>query len=229
MITSQRVIILANGTLADPAALRAALRPGDRLMVADGGLRHLLGLGLEPDVYVGDGDSVSDGELEQLAADGVEMHRFPRQKENTDLELALQLAQEAGAGEVIVWGGFGDRWDQTLANILLLAHPSFAQSSLQIRLVDRQHELFLIHGNTMIEGRPGDTVSLIPVGGDAQGVTTEGLAYPLSEGTLPFGSTLGVSNELLGELATVVVEAGLVVCVVIRRRWQIDVEEGGTL
>jgi len=209
---AQRAIIFANGPMADGRAARANLRPGDWLIAADGGLRHLQALGLTPDVLVGDLDSVQAAEAAALEAAGVTVRRYPAHKNETDLELALRLALEEGAGEVLILGGLGGRWDQTLANLLLLAHPDFRAA--RVRLVDGAQQVYLVQGETRIEGRPGDTVSLIALGGDAHGVTTQGLEYPLTDGTLPFGSTLGISNVLAGHGATVRVREGVVGCVV---------------
>ncbi len=209
---AQRAIIFANGPLSDPASARASLRPGDRLIAADGGLRHLEALGLTPDVLVGDLDSVEPADTARLEASGVPVRRYPARKDETDLELALRLALDEGAGEVVILGGLGGRWDQTLANLLLLAHPDFRAA--RVRLLDGAQQVYLVQGETRIEGRPGDTVSLIALGGDAHGVTTQGLEYPLMEGTLPFGSTLGISNVLAGERGMVRVREGVVACVV---------------
>ena len=76
------------------------------------------------------------------------------------------------------WGRLGARWDQTLANLLLPASEVF--SGVHIRLLDGLQEVFLLRAGESAEvtGSPGDTVSLIPLGGDAQGVTTDGLEYP---------------------------------------------------
>ncbi len=213
MPNQTRTIIFANGVLTDPAAARAAIRPGDRLLAADGGLHHLRRLGLAPDVLIGDLDSVEPSEVEDLRRAGGRVERFPVRKDKTDLELAVRLARAEGAGDILIFGALGGRWDQTLANLLLLAHEDFR--SVRIRLVDGAQQIYLIQATAAIEGRPGDTVSLISLQGDARGVTTDGLEYPLRDGQLPFGSTLGISNVLLGEQASVSVQDGLVVCIVI--------------
>jgi len=208
-----RAIIFANGVLSDPAAARAAIQPGDRLIAADGGLHHLQTLGLVPDVLIGDLDSVEPGEVEDVRRADVRVEQFPVRKDKTDLELAVRLAQAEGAGDIFIFGALGGRWDQTLANLLLLAHEDFRP--VRIRLVDGAQQIYLIQGSASIEGEPGDTVSLISLQGDARGVTTDGLEYPLLDGRLPFGSTLGISNVLLGEQASVSVQDGLVACIVI--------------
>ena len=213
MLNQTRAIIFANGVLTDPAAARAAIEPGDRLIAADGGLHHLRQLGLVPDVLIGDLDSVEPSEVEDVRRAGGRVERFPVHKDQTDLELAVRLARAEGAGDILIFGALGGRWDQTLANLLLLAHEDFR--SVRIRLVDGAQQIHLIQAAARIEGRPGDTVSLISLQGDARGVTTDGLEYPLRDGQLPFGSTLGISNVLLGEQASVSVQDGLVICIVI--------------
>ena len=208
-----RTIIFANGLLADSAAARAAIRPADRLIAADGGLHHLLALGLTPHVLIGDLDSVEPAEAAAVEACGARVERFSPRKDQTDLELAVRLARAEGASDILIFGALGARWDQTLANLLLLAHPDF--HGARIRLVDGAQQIYLIQSRAVIEGQPGDTVSLISLQGDARGVTTDGLEYPLQRGVLSFGSTLGVSNVLLGPQATVTVEGGLLACIVI--------------
>jgi len=211
--TPPRTIIFANGLLADPAAARAAIGPGDRLIAADGGLHHLRALGLWPHVLIGDLDSVTPDEATDAQAAGAQVRRFSPRKDQTDLELAVRLALDEGAHDVLIFGALGARWDQTLANLLLLAHPDFRGA--RIRLIDGVQVITIIQDRAVIEGQPGDTVSLISLQGDADGVTTDGLEYPLQRGRLAFGSTLGVSNVLLVRAATVTVEEGLVACIVI--------------
>jgi thiamine pyrophosphokinase len=223
--SAKRAILFANGLLADPASARAALRPTDQLIAADGGLRHLQALGLRPQVLIGDLDSIGPEEAGQMQAAGVRIARFSPRKDQTDLELAVRLAVSEGASDILIFGALGARWDHTLANLLLLAHPEFR--AVRLRLVDGAQQIYLIQGQATIEGQPGDTVSLIALTGDARGVTTEGLEYPLDHGRLAFGSTLGISNVLLGATASVRVEEGLLACIVIDTRAGARRDEAG--
>ena len=211
--TNHAPSFLPTATLTDPAAARAEVRQGDRLIAADGGLHHMLALGLRPNVLIGDLDSVTPAEVERAQSEGARVERFPVRKDQTDLELAVRLARAEGAGDILIFGALGGRWDQTLANLLLLAHTDFRAA--RIRLVDGAQQIYLIQSSTRIEGQPGDTVSLISLQGDARGVTTQGLEYPLHDGPLAFGSTLGISNVLIGRQASVRVQDGLVACIVI--------------
>jgi len=210
----KRIVIIANGILAHPDAARAQARPADLIIAVDGGSLHARTLGIIPDVVVGDLDSMPAGEQERLAGLGVRFIIHPTQKDQTDLELALEVAAQEQPDEIAVLAALGERWDQTVANCLLLALPALRH--LPVRLLDGPQELALVQGEAVISGQPGDTLSLIPLLGDAQGVTLEGLFYPLHEGTLPFGSTLGISNVLTAPQARVRVREGLLLAVHIR-------------
>lgn len=208
-----RAVIFANGDLPQAGMHTAIpLRPGDLLIAADGGARHCLNLGIHPDVVIGDMDSLEDEDLSALCAQGAQVIRYPSRKDDTDLELALKYADQQGADEILIVAGLGARWDQSLANILLpIRYPH-----LCISLVDGIQEIHFLHCDQLtIVGKPGDTVSLIPLGGDAIGVSAQGLEYPLHGDRLLFGSTRGVSNVLLGESAQVSLEQGHLLCIVI--------------
>jgi thiamine pyrophosphokinase len=212
-----RAVIFANGLLADLAWARAALQPADLLIAADGGAKHLQALGLAPQDLIGDLDSLSTTELDALVAAGCRIIRHPARKDFTDLELAIRHAFAAGASEILLLGALGNRWDQTLANLLLAASEQYEQAP--IRLLDGPQELQALRGgrSLTLRGLAGDTLSLIPLFGDARGVTTHNLEYPLHDETLTFGSTRGVSNVLLDEEAVVSLREGLLMCVVIHK------------
>ncbi len=211
-----RVIVIANGEFADGAELAASVQQGDILIAADGGARHCLSLGLLPRLVIGDFDSLTPNEVQTLSQSGTPIIQHPRQKDETDLELALRQAIVFSPDEIIVYGALGLRWDMTITNLLLLAHPDFA--TRDIRLVDGRQEIFLLRGETSrtIHGQPGDTVSLIPIQGDTSGITTQGLEYSLNDERLVFGTTRGVSNSLLGHEAQLQLASGLLLIIHIR-------------
>ncbi len=207
-----RVVIFANGKLNHPEQARESVRPDDLVIAADGGTEHARSVDITPDVVIGDFDSLADGEQERLASTGVETIAFPARKDETDLELALLHAARAGADEIIILAALGGRLDQTVANLLLLAMPELR--NIDVHVVEGPQTAFLICTQATIRGEPGDNVSLIPLGGDAEGVTAEGLEWPLHEDTLRFGPARGVSNVLTREEAHVRVQKGLLLCVV---------------
>jgi thiamine pyrophosphokinase len=210
-----RAVIFANGEMPDVIAARRVLQPGDYVIAADGGTRHALSAGVVPDVIVGDMDSLTPAERERAERGGAQFRSFPARKDETDLELALGHAVDAGAERIVVLAALGGRLDQTIANVFLLTLPGLR--GIDVRIVQGGQTASVIDRSTgvfAILGRPGDTVSLIPLGGDACGVTAVGLEWPLNESVLRFGPARGVSNVLTGEQAKVSVRSGRLLCVV---------------
>lgn len=207
-----RAVIFLNGEVNDYTALARWLQPGDRLLCADGGTRHCLALGLTPDVVVGDLDSADPAVIADLMAQGVAVERHPVAKDQTDLELALERAFRDGAQEAILLGALGGRLDQTLANLLILAQRRWPGP---VRIAEGAQIAQIIYGgDTLTLDLPaGSTVSAIPFSPQVTGVTYSGLAYPLADGTLTFGSTRGVSNEVAAPPATIHIEMGALLVV----------------
>jgi thiamine pyrophosphokinase len=212
-MSAPRAVIFANGLLPDPEAVRRLIRPGDRLIAADGGARHALALGLTPHLIVGDLDSLRLDERDDLERSGARFELHPAQKDETDLELALIRAAEEGAESILILGAIGGRLDMTMANVLLLLHPRLA--GLRVELWSDRQVAWLIRppGDDAIRGAAGDTFSLIPLGGEAVGITTHGLAYPLENETLAFGPARGVSNVLAGPTARLELRGGTLLAV----------------
>ena len=207
-----RAVVFTNGTITDFEAIRALLRPDDTLIAADGGAMHCRALGITPALIVGDIDSLPAEELDYWIEKDVQIIRHDPRKDETDLELALLYAQGLDRDETLVLGALGGRWDHSFANLLLASY----------HLLDAQdivfwHEstwIYLVRERRTIKGTPGQSVSLIPIGGDARGVITEGLEWPLRNETLPMGVSRGVSNILLGDEATIQVHEGILLCFV---------------
>ena len=176
----------------------------DAVIAADSGVRHALALGLRVDVVVGDLDSVDEHDLAAAVASGAVVERHPVDKDATDLELALATAVRGGAERIVVVGIDGGRLDHLLANLLVLASPDLAGVDVEARAGTTR--VTVVRGAVTLEGTPGDLLTLLPVGGPATGVRTDGLRYPLDDETLEAGTTRGVSNVL--EAASVKVSVG---------------------
>lgn len=196
-----KAVVVAHGEV-DPADA-AQLRGADLIVAADGGTAHLERWGVAPHVVVGDLDSLSaEGRL-RLA--GLTVERHPAAKEKSDTELAVDRAAAAGADEIVLLGALGGpRADHALANTLLLACDA------RLRIVRGPLAMRVVRGGAraLIDRPAGETVTLLAVGGDAAGVTTEGLRYPLRSDTLRLGSSRGVSNEVASRPAAVSVGSG---------------------
>ena len=209
-----RALIFANGDLNPGPLVDAALAFASEALIvaADGGLRHVEACGLSPHVVIGDMDSLAESDLARCQAQGAAILRYPAAKDETDLELALLYATERGAAWLRVIGASGGRLDQTLGNVLLLTLPALA--GRDVRLVAGQQAAWLLPpGEHLLQGSAGDTLSLIPLGGDVQGVQTDGLVYPLRTEPLLFGPARGMSNVFAGSTARVRLDAGLLLAV----------------
>ena len=190
------------------------------VIAADGGARSAAALGLAIDLVVGDLDSLAPEDVRRLAADGIPFERVSPAKDETDTELALIAARDRGASRITILCAMGgERLDHALANVLLLAHPVVADC--EARLLDPGGRVSLLRApgpdgapvTRDLAGPPGALVSLIPLGVDAERVTTEGLAYPLHLETLPVGPARGCSNVRTAERARVTLGAGLLLVV----------------
>lgn len=207
-----QAIVFAHGTLDPPPQLDKLLASAQLLVAADGGAQHCRTLGVRPHVIIGDFDSLSADERAAWEAEGVSTIPHPVDKDATDLELALLYAQEHGTDEISVLGGLGTRWDHSIANLLLGAHAQFANA--RIVFLQGRQRMFVIRGMAVLNAQPGEIVSLLPIGGDAIGITTRGLKFPLTNETLHLGSSRGVSNVVVDNGAEVQVTNGLLLCII---------------
>ena len=211
-------IVLADGEVPEREVLDAAW-PGwadglDMVVAADGGARHAEPLGLRVDAWIGDGDSVDAAQLAALEGSGTAIHRVATDKDETDTELALGLALDAGAKRIAILGGLGGwRLDHGVANVTLLLSARLA--GIDAVLYDpcgARISLLAADAGVAAEreltGRDGDIVSLLPVGETARGVTTTNLRYPLVGEDVQLGRTRGVSNVRTAPVARVHLESG---------------------
>jgi thiamine pyrophosphokinase len=208
-----RAVIFANGNLARPAHPLAGLHSADLIIAADGGAHHCRAMGLAPDVLIGDLDSITKALQEDLSRSGTQVILYPRDKDETDLELALRYAVDQNAEEILLLGILGGRLDQTLANLLLLSRPEWQPARLMV--ADGPDFALLVRAGSplTLQTQTGDIVSLIPLSRTVTGVSTEGLRWSLKDATLEFGNTLGISNETTGDIARVEIKTGQLLAV----------------
>jgi thiamine pyrophosphokinase len=209
-VPDEIVVVVTGGAPPDPEAVQAVPR-GARVVAADRGLDHALALGLEVTVAVGDFDSASAEAVAAVENAGIRIERHPAEKDATDLELALDTALALRPSRILVLAGVGERLDHLLAALLLLGSERYASVRIDARIGGAQAHV--IRGERELAGTPGELVSLLPLGGPAEGVSTEGLAYPLLGETLDPGSSRGVSNELVAKTARVSVASGTLLAV----------------
>ncbi len=203
-----RVVVVANGSLPEPALYRRLIEEADVVVAADGGARALLQAGPRLDLIVGDMDSLPPDLLARWQAAGGAVEAVPTVKDETDLELALREAIHRGARSVAILGALGGRADHATANLLLLASDVFR--GIDVAILDAETRVTALRGgdSALIRGMEGDLVTLLPLTERAEGIVTAGLLYPLNGDMLPLGLPRGVSNVLLGRQASVRLDRG---------------------
>ncbi len=207
-------LIVAAGTGDDTSTGLARIDPDgyDLVGAADGGLDHLLARGLDVDLVVGDLDSVSADGLERARSRRVTILSHPRDKDETDLELALAAAVDAGvAGVTVVLDGAG-RIDHAFANLAVLASPRWA--GVTVDAVVGDHDVHVVRGHRTIGVDPGGLVSVLPVGGPARGLSSRGLRWRLDDDRLEPWAGRGLSNVAEASRVELAVGAGVVLVIV---------------
>jgi len=207
----QKIILFANGELPGPEGIARRINEKDFLIAVDGGLNHLTALGLKPNLIIGDMDSVDGELLEKFRKQDVAIEKHPPDKDQNDLELAIQAAVNMHPKTIWIVAALGKRIDQTLANIFLLTREDLID--IDTHIIDGVRDLFLIRKEASISGVKGQRVSLIPIHGPVNGIRTEGLAYPLNNETLYPDRTRGISNRMTYLQARIAIENGLLLCI----------------
>lgn len=208
----KHTVIVVNGSFSHEQRLLAVLAQADRIIAADGGANWLRRVACQPDLLLGDLDSITSESERALRAQGVEVRRYRRDKDETDTELAIMAAITDGSRQITLLGATGGRIDHELANILLLAQPNMA--NVNICIYDGLSWLRVLQeGCQALLGSAGDLVSLLPLREDCVDVHTVGLEYGLKGETLPLGPARGVSNVMLGERAQVCFASGALLVV----------------
>ncbi|CAN5559630.1 thiamine diphosphokinase [soil metagenome] len=202
-----RAAVFLNGSPDPPDLLRCVAGRADLVIAADGGALHALAAGVVPDLVVGDMDSLGDEGTRQIEARGASLERHPARKDKMDGHLAVLAARERGATDLDLLCAAGGRPDAVFAlpHLLLAAEQLGARATV----VAGWGEMFVVeNGTRTVGGRPGESVSVFPVSGAAEGVTLEGFEYPLEGARIEAGDTLGFHNELLAGEARVAVKDG---------------------
>ena len=210
-----RTVIISGGHIDDAFALEWLERNEyDFTIAADSGMDFLCRNGIKPDVIAGDFDSAKSDSLAYFdEVNGVQIIKLNPVKDDTDTEFVIREAIRRGAKEITVLGATGTRLDHVLANINLLGIG--LEEGVLIQLVDKHNRIRMIDEGLEIHKNEqfGDYVSVLPVKGDAKGVTLEGVKYPLMEADIACFSSLGVSNEIIAEKANIIVKQGVLLVI----------------
>lgn len=197
----RRGLLFIGGAGPDRESLGERREDVSLAVAADAGLLLALELGIEPDLVVGDMDSLADRSLlDRFLPDRV--LRFPTDKDETDTEIGLRVLRERGCGEVTIAGGGGGRVDHLLAIAAL-----FERENPPRRWVTDRADIRLVEGECDVEGWEGSTVSFFPLGPQACGMRSQGLQWPL-DGLCFRRGYGGISNRVTAGKARVEVRTG---------------------
>lgn len=204
------VALIGNGELGSPEIMREQIKKSEKVIAIDGGLRYCEVMGIRPDLIVGDFDSVEPSLL--LKYKDVYQCVFPRDKDFTDLELGITKAEEFNPTNIILFGALGGRPDHALYNLNLLGRMPG-----KLRIETESETLYAITDQVVIDCFPGQTLSLMPIGDSAEGVTSKGLKWELNQATLNT-YFMSLSNVALQEKITVNIQNGVLLVVLVKRR-----------
>lgn len=208
----RRCVIIGGASIGDYGTVSAKLRQDDYMIYCDCGLRHMDGLGAEPDLIVGDFDSYSNPEFD------TETIVLPCEKDDTDTVFAVKEALRRGFEDFLLIGVVGERLDHTLGNVsILLMLDSEGKVGT---IIDDYSEMEIVSdrcGKPCIIDDSYVYFSLINISGTARGVTIRGAKYPLENAEITCEYQYGVSNEVLpGCTAEVSVGEGRLLLVKVR-------------
>ena len=211
----KRCVIISAGKIHDYERARSFLRSGDFFIFCDGGLAHVAGLGIEPDLIVGDFDSCEPSDLSKYTGSSgqPEIIKLPREKDDTDTLFATKLALERGYDNFLFLGAMGGRFDHALGNVSILLYlDGLGKEAL---LADDYSTMQIAGKKPFYIEDKCSYFSVMMIAGDVSGVNIKNAKYPLVNANLSADFQLGISNEVLpGQTAEVSVEHGRVLVVI---------------
>ena len=214
----QKIIIVSGGCSVDPVYLSKQIRKTKNYLIicCDGGARHLRNLSIKPNVIVGDMDSIDSAQLANYTAQGIKIIKFPKNKDFTDTELALDYALSLKPKRIIIWCALGGRIDHALANIFLLLKGQ--EKGIETSIMDEYCEIFVLDKEYFFINETGKTVSLLALTPKVTGITLSGFVYPFEKDTLKISESRGISNIIRNDRAIIKAEKGKLLVIKYRQK-----------
>lgn len=209
-----KCIVVSNGDISNYSFYENIFDGADYIICADGGARHLMKMNIMPNVIIGDLDSIHEKDKLIFLESNVKFYKFPANKDATDTELAVDYAISQNPDEIILLGAIGSRMDHSIANVTLL--KKILGHGINGRIINENNEICILndkYNEIILLGEKHDYLSLVPLCDRVEGITLEGLKYPLINATIILGSSLGVSNELDGNEAKVKIDKGVLLVI----------------
>ena len=205
--------IIGGGYIDDYADLGARLKDCDLIICADGGIRHLIEIDVPPDVFIGDFDSCNRDIAEKsVNLENTKIYSHNPIKDDTDMQLCIDYALNNGCDEIVVFAALGGRIDHELSNILNLKY--ILDKGAKGIIYSKYNEIYITDNNIIIPKKDGFKISVIPLTPIASGVDIKGTYYPLENGEISQGTSLGISNEFISEYADISVKNGVLLVIV---------------
>lgn len=205
-----KYLVVSGGHAKDDFVTEVIKQGGFELVVAaDSGMDFLYRTGIMPDLIVGDLDSAKSDALDYFRQfEQIDMCVLNPQKDETDTEFAVRESIRRGADDITIVGGTGTRIDHVLGNVALLGIG--LEENIRIRMLDEHNRVRMIDSPLVIkrEEQYGKYISLVPYSDKVTGVTLVGLKYPLTDYTMGGFNSLGISNEIVEEEASISLTSG---------------------
>lgn len=201
-----KAVIIANGNSSNIESLQEEIESADLIFCADGGAEYAYKSKITPDYLIGDFDSINRHILDFYISQDVEIIRYSEEKDYTDTEICVYKAMELGCSEICIAAGVGGRIDHSLGNIGLL--HLILQNGAVGYIMAADCEIYLCNSEIKLKGKIGDTISIIPFMGNAEGLFSWGLKYSLNNSTLEFGKPTGVSNVMIDSTCKIAIANG---------------------
>ena len=205
-LRGKEVIIAGNGKIPSGFQLKSEFKNNVIFVAVNGGTKHIIKQNLLPHIIIGDLDSLSSSARSKVLHYDIPVITYPRDKDATDLELALQYVINMVPKEIILIGALGGRWDQSFANICLL--EKCVNKQIKCRIVDGQTTIRLINKDVTFKASFGEIVSLQPLSTEVIGINTKGLKFPLKNAALYWFASRGISNVTIKPYVKISIENG---------------------
>ncbi|MCA1062328.1 thiamine diphosphokinase [Rossellomorea sp. AcN35-11] len=181
----------------------------------DRGVYTILQQGMKPHAAFGDFDSVNEEEWKFIQSQVQKVNRYQPEKDETDLELALNWAIEQNPEKINIFGATGGRLDHFMGNLQLLMKPGLLTTDIQVEIIDVQNQLYLVGpgAHTVLNVEDLPYISFVPITDIVEGITLTGFKYPLKKRNILRGSTLCISNELIQSSGTLSFSNGILMVI----------------
>nr|WP_300005822.1 thiamine diphosphokinase [Tissierella sp.] len=199
-------LIISSGEIKDYKLLKQTSSESDYIVCADGGVNHLLKVGMVPDMVIGDLDSIGEDELSIIKKKNIKINEFPQMKDETDTELCVEHLIQKGIRDITLMGVTGSRMDHTIANIYLLKKIYIKGAKASV--INENNRIYYLEGELDLKRRDGYYISIIPLTEKGAVVSLSGFLYPLESELIEFSSTRGISNKIIDNFGRIKIHKG---------------------